>query len=177
MHAPPAVPVAAPPAVPPESPARGEPEEPVIRLPGVAPGATATAAGDGTAGRASGSGAGSGSGASSPAAGRGTGDRPVSVAAIKHRALPRGDYEYFDAGKDYPPDAKRLGIEGDIRVKLVVDEHGRVVSRVLLDHLGHGLDEIALARALAIEFTPALDSDDHPVASVVVWTFHMNKPK
>jgi hypothetical protein len=38
--------------------------------------------------------------------------------------------------------------------------------------LGHGLDELAHRRAGEIEFEPARDTDDKPVASVVVWTFN-----
>lgn len=124
----------------------------------------------GRGGTGGGTGAGSGAGSDELA-------RPVSIATIKTRALPRGDYAFFDAGKDYPPEARALGIEGAIRVRLVVDEHGKVTSRVLLNKLGHGLDELALKRAAEIEFTPATDSDDHPVTSVVVWTFNMTLPK
>src|SRR5262245_34629488 len=102
---------------------------------------------------------------------------PVSVATIKQRALPKGDFSYFDASKDYPAEAKSLGIEGVIRVRLVVDENGKVKSTTLLNKLGHGLDELALARAKSIEFTPAKDTEDKPVSSVVVWTFNMTLPK
>jgi periplasmic protein TonB len=115
------------------------------------------------------------------AAGSGAGSadevKPVSVATIKDRALPKGDYAYFDAGKDYPPEARALGIEGAIRVRLVVDEHGKVKSHVLLNQLGHGLDELAMKRAAEIEFEPAKDTDGNPVTSVVVWTFNMTLPK
>jgi len=95
----------------------------------------------------------------------------TSVARIKTRAMPRGDYAFFDAGKDYPAEARALGIEGAIRVRLVVDEHGKVTSHVLLNKLGHGLDELALRRAGELEFEPARDTDDKPVASAVVWAF------
>jgi TonB family protein len=125
----------------------------------------------GRGGAGGGTGVGSGSGSAEELA------RPVSVATIKTRALPKGDNDYFSAGKDYPPEAKALGIEGDIRVRLVVDDQGKVKSRVLLNKLGHGLDELALNRAAAIEFEPAKDTDDKPVTSVVVWTFHMTLPK
>jgi len=102
---------------------------------------------------------------------------PVSVATIKTRAMPKGDYGYFDAGKDYPSEARALGIEGAIRVRLIVDERGKVKSQMLLNRLGHGLDELALKRAAEIEFEPARDTDDRPVTSVVVWTFTMTLPK
>jgi protein TonB len=147
-------------------------------MPDIAPSATGIpvargtvtkgAIGQGGAGTGTGSGSGNGSG---------SGEAPVSVATIKTRALPRGDFSYYDLGKDYPAEAKQLGIEGDIRVRLVVDEHGKVSAKKLLNRLGHGLDELALARAGAIEFTPATDSEDRPVTSVVVWTFHMTLPK
>jgi periplasmic protein TonB len=125
----------------------------------------------GRGGTGGGTGAGTGSGSNDEA------PKPVSVATIKTRALPKGDYAYFDAGKDYPPEARALGIEGAIRVRLVVDEHGKVTSHMLLNKLGHGLDELAMKRAAEIEFEPAKDSDDHPVTSVVVWTFNMTLPK
>ena len=101
----------------------------------------------------------------------------MSVATIKTRAMPRGDYGYIDAGKEYPTEAKQLGIEGPVRVRLVVDDRGKVTSAVLLNKLGHGLDELALRKAREIQFDPARDTDDHPVASVVVWTFNMTLPK
>jgi hypothetical protein len=33
--------------------------------------------------------------------------------------VPEGDHAFFDAGNDYPADARALGIEGAIRVRLV----------------------------------------------------------
>jgi TonB family protein len=149
---------------------------PVLAMEDIAPSATGVPAARGkrTTGSIGGGGTGSGTGSGS---GSGSGEVPMSVATIKTRALPRGDFSYYDLGRDYPTEAKQLGIEGDIRVKLVVDEHGKVASRTLLNHLGHGLDELAMTRAAAIEFTPARDTEDRPVSSVVVWTFHMTLPK
>lgn len=125
----------------------------------------------GRGGQGGGTGSGSGSGAAAEA------PRPMSVATIKKRAMPKGDYGYFDAGRDYPPEARQQGIEGPIRVRLLVDDKGKVVTKVLLNKLGHGLDELALKRAGEIEFDPALDSDDRAVSSVVIWTFNMTLPK
>ena len=101
----------------------------------------------------------------------------MSIATIKTRALPHGDYAYFDAGKDYPAEARQLGIQGPIRVRLVVDARGKVISAVLLTKLGHGLDELAMRRSNEILFEPARDTDNRAVTSVVVWTFNMTLPK
>jgi protein TonB len=118
-----------------------------------------------------GTGTGSGSGAGSAAA-------PVSVATIKTLAKPKGNYDAYGKDADYPPEAKRLGIQGPLKVRLVVDATGKVVQRKVLEpKLGHGLDELALARAATFEFEPALDSDGKPVASVVVWTFNFSLPE
>jgi protein TonB len=125
----------------------------------------------GRGGNTGGGGAGSGQGSSDAP------PPPVSVAMIKKAAMPRGDFGYMDASKDYPPEARQLGIEGDIQVRLVVDDKGGVKSAILRTKLGHGLDELALARAKKLQFEPAIDTDGKPVASVVVWTFHMTLPK
>jgi len=91
--------------------------------------------------------------------------------------VPRGKYAYLDVGTGYPAEARAHVIQGAIRVRLVVDENGKVTSQVLLNRLGYGLDELALARAAQLEFEPARDLHDRPVASVVVWTFHMALPR
>jgi periplasmic protein TonB len=167
-----------PPAAPPD-PAPDPGGAPTVSMPDIAPAATgvAVAPGPRNTGRVGRGGTGGGTGTG---AGEGSGEAalpPVSIAAIKTRALPRGDYGYIDAGKDYPPEARRLGIEGAIRVRLTVDDRGKVEAAVLLNRLGHGLDELALARARQIEFEPARDTSDRAVRSVVVWTFNMTLPK
>lgn len=161
---------------PPPSPSPDPGGSPVVSMPDIAPGATGVAValgprntgrvGRGGTGGGTGSGSGGGSGEAPPV--------PVSIATIKTAARARGDYDYT---KDYPAEARRLGIEGDLRVRLTVDDKGKVKAAVLLNRLGHGLDELALARAREIQFDPARDTDDRPVSSVVVWTFHMVLPK
>ena len=152
---------------------------PVTTMEDIAPAATgvAVAKGPRSTGKIGRGGSGGGTGAGS---GTGTSDAPptpVSVATIKTRAMPKGDFSYVDASKDYPAEAKSLGIEGQIRVKLIVDDAGSVKSATLLNKLGHGLDELALTRAKKIVFDPAKDTDDKPVSSVVIWTFNMTLPK
>ncbi|MBL0220607.1 MAG: TonB family protein [Myxococcales bacterium] len=153
--------------------------EQVVVMDNVAPSATGvgvaigkrTSERVGRGGKGGGTGAGSGSGAETAP------PVPTSVATIKKRAMPKGDFGYWKAGKDYPPEARQLGIEGKILVRLVVDETGKVRSTTLVSKLGHGLDELALVRAKELVFDPAIDTDNKPVSSVVVWTFDMTLPK
>ncbi|HET9627032.1 MAG TPA: TonB family protein, partial [Kofleriaceae bacterium] len=170
-------PTSEPPPETPATPTSGGDE--VVHMDNIAPSATGVgvAIGKRSTGRIGRGGAGGGTGSGVGAGTSDGGDKPMSVATIKTRALPKADYAYLGIGKDYPAEARTLGIEGDLRVRLIVDEHGKVKSRVLLNKLGHGLDELALQRAGEIEFEPAKDSNDQPVTSIVVWTFHMTIPK
>jgi TonB family protein len=123
-------------------------------------------------------GTGTGTGGGGPKTSTGTGPpRPVSVASLKRQPMPIGDTDYIDLGRDYPAEARRRGIEGAVRVRLVVDERGRVRSTSLVSSLGYGLDELALRRARDLRFEPAIDTNDQPVAAVVVWTFNFALPR
>jgi|GEM_PF-6914673 len=102
--------------------------------------------------------------------------KPVSIAAIKQRAMPIGNTDFIQE-KDYPAAARQKGIQGQVKVKLVVNESGRVISRVLIKRLGYGLDQLALRYAKRLRFTPAVDTNDKRVASTVVWTFTFTLPK
>lgn len=55
----------------------------------------------------------------------------------------------------YTDAARTAGVEGRVRVELTVDETGRVTRVVVLQGLGHGLDEAALSAARNATFTPA----------------------
>jgi protein TonB len=55
----------------------------------------------------------------------------------------------------YTDDARRARIEGRVRIELAVNDQGLVTAARVLDSLGHGLDEAALAAARALRFSPA----------------------
>ncbi len=55
----------------------------------------------------------------------------------------------------YNTNARAAGIEGKVRVRLTVDETGKVVDVSVIQGLGYGLDEAALAAAKEATFEPA----------------------
>jgi len=55
----------------------------------------------------------------------------------------------------YSEAARAAGVEGKVRVQLTVDETGKVVSVRVLQGLGYGLDEAAVAAAQRAQFDPA----------------------
>lgn len=169
-----------PPPQQPTSPDSGG--SPVVQMPDLVPTENGVAVRPGPSNRDQRTGRGGGG----KGAGRGSGSSdapppppppPVSVATIKTKAMPKGDYGFINAARDYPPEARRLGVEGQIKVRLVVDVTGKVTSATLVNRLGHGLDELALAKAKEIQFEPARDTSDRAVTSLVIWTFNMTLPK
>jgi protein TonB len=56
----------------------------------------------------------------------------------------------------YTEEARRARIEGRVRVQLTVNEDGEVTDARVLEALGHGLDEAAVAAAKNLHFAAAM---------------------
>ena len=55
----------------------------------------------------------------------------------------------------YPPEARRLLVEGTVVVRLTIDGEGRVVAANVVSGPGHGLNEAAVTALKAFRFRPA----------------------
>lgn len=66
----------------------------------------------------------------------------------------------------YPEAARAAGIEGKVRLQLTISERGEVVDVKVLESLGSGCDEAAVAVARTYEFEPAT-RDGKPVATTI----------
>lgn len=120
-------------------------------------------------------GTGKGRGGGAPVESTGTGGpKPVPLASVKSMPEPIGEYDYE---KDYPPEARKLGIEGKVAVRLLVDETGHVAETKLARGLGHGLDEKALELVRRIRFKPARDDAERAVATWITWTVTFTLPR
>jgi protein TonB len=71
---------------------------------------------------------------------------------------------------DYPERARVAGIEGEIIMRLTIDEEGKVRAVTIVRGLGHGLDELARNAAHAFLFDPAR-VEGTPVATVIPFTY------
>jgi periplasmic protein TonB len=71
------------------------------------------------------------------------------------------------ARPEYTDEALAAKVEGRIRLELTVDEQGAVSAARILQGLGYGLDEAALAAAQQIRFRPATRCS-RPVAAAFV---------
>lgn len=68
----------------------------------------------------------------------------------------------------YTDEARTAGISGKVRVQLTIDEAGKVTDAKVLEGLGHGLDEAAVAALQGATFLPATRCGKPVVATFVV---------
>ncbi len=64
----------------------------------------------------------------------------------------------------YPPEARRLHIEGQVTLSVLFESTGNLRVLSVVDGLGHGMDQAAVAAANRITFKPA-ERDGRPVDS------------
>jgi protein TonB len=69
----------------------------------------------------------------------------------------------------YPPGARADGVEGDVRLELVVGQTGGVESARVVRSVGHGLDEEALQAVRQFRFAAAT-KDGHAVRVRMGWS-------
>jgi protein TonB len=74
-----------------------------------------------------------------------------------------------NSADNYPPDAKALGLEGKVRLKVNLDAHGTVVDVRVIERAGHGFDEAAIRAMRQFRFSPALTSDGRAVPYPLVY--------
>ena len=103
--------------------------------------------------------------------------KPVSELYIK--TMPDIDGEACAKTIQYPSDAEQLGIEGDVKLRVSLDEKGKVHDIKVLSGLGHGLDEAAVfALRHKCKFTPAFATDGKPAAYIIpAYVFHFEIPR
>jgi protein TonB len=105
--------------------------------------------------------------------------QPVSELYIKK--MPDIDSSACGSAARYPDEAEQLGIEGDVKLRVELDEKGHVHGIKVLSGLGHGLDQTAvyaLTHSPACKFSPAIATDGKPVSYVIPnYVFHFEIPR
>ena len=114
-------------------------------------------------------------GVGAPGDGNGTG----YASALQVKVMPEIDTEACGKTITYPPEAEQAGIEGSVRLRVALDQRGRVSSVRVLRGLGYGLDQAAVdAMKHRCKFTPAIAEDGRPVPFVVEsYTFNFELPR
>lgn len=114
-------------------------------------------------------------GVGAPGDGNGTG----YASALQVKVMPEIDTEACGKSITYPAEAEHNGIEGSVRLRVALDQRGRVSSVRVLSGLGYGLDQAAVdAMKHRCKFTPAIAEDGRPVPFVVEsYTFNFELPR
>ena len=69
-----------------------------------------------------------------------------------------------------PEQARKARVEGRVRLRLRVDDQGRVSEVEVVESLGYGCDEAAVAAARRITFSPAMRKNQ-PIATWFLMSF------
>jgi periplasmic protein TonB len=71
----------------------------------------------------------------------------------------------------YPPDARSLGIEGQVRLSVGISNTGAIVQVKVSERAGYGFDEAATRAMWKCRFTPAMTSDGRAVPYRLIYTY------
>lgn len=105
--------------------------------------------------------------------------QPVSELYIK--TMPDIDNEACGKSVQYPAEAEQLAVEGDVKLRVELDEKGHVHAIKVLSGLGHGLDQAAvyaMTHSRQCQFKPAVATDGKAVPFVIPnYVFHFEIPR
>ena len=91
---------------------------------------------------------------------------PPPPPAISKKAGPRGDIGRYFGEANYPPSAKRDGVEGRVRASLTIGPDGRVTGCDVTGSSGsRDLDDATCRGARRARFSPAQNESGQPVSS------------
>jgi protein TonB len=79
--------------------------------------------------------------------------------------------------KDMPPEARRLGLEGVVGLRVSLDRHGVIRSVRVVKKAGYGFDEVAVKALYEFKFTPAVDKNGQPADFIIHWNYRFTNAK
>jgi len=72
---------------------------------------------------------------------------------------------------DYPPEARRLQIEGQVKVRVAIDRQGNMRWARVIKSPGYGMDEAAKQGLSRSKFKPAHACDGRVVDQIITYTY------
>lgn len=97
---------------------------------------------------------------------------PPAFAPVDEESVAEFPEAYYKPEPQYPELARRMGVEGKVRLKIGVDRKGNVKSVRVLEEAGYGMDEEAVKVAWQYKFKPAKLSDGRPVDLLIPYVFY-----
>jgi protein TonB len=79
--------------------------------------------------------------------------------------------------RDMPPEARRLGVEGAVDLRVSLDRHGVVRAVRVVRKAGYGMDEVAQKALYEFKFSPAIDKNGQPADFVIAYRYRFTNAK
>jgi TonB family protein len=92
------------------------------------------------------------------------------------RELPRVLHE-VKADDQYPLEARRLGLGGQVVLRVGIDRRGVVRAVRVIQRAGHGFDEAATKALWQFKFSPARAHDGQPVDFTITYKYTFQAPE
>jgi periplasmic protein TonB len=96
---------------------------------------------------------------------------PNAFAPVEDNLIAQHAAVLSEVVADYPPEAKRLGIEGRVILRVAIDRKGNVRWTKVIRSAGHGMDEAAMQALAKSRFRPARTVDGRLVDQVITWKY------
>jgi TonB family protein len=100
----------------------------------------------------------------------GRGNAPVDLGSVTQRPGLLGKPSDAELRAAYPEAARRQGLDGDVKLEILVDETGRVTRVKVVRPAGNGFDEAADRLIRKHRFRPA-QKGGQAVAVWIPWTY------
>jgi protein TonB len=101
---------------------------------------------------------------------------PPAFAPVDEESVSEFPEAVYKPEPPYPELARRMGVEGKVRLKLGIDRKGNVKSVTILQKAGYGMDEAAVKAAWMYKFKPARRPNGQPVDLYIPYVFNFRSP-
>ncbi len=83
----------------------------------------------------------------------------------------------YKPSTEYPNEARRMGIEGQVLLRVGIDRRGKIRSVKVIKKAGYGFDEAAEKALWQFRFTPARTQDGRPVDRQITYKYTFQLPR
>jgi TonB family protein len=101
---------------------------------------------------------------------------PPTFAPVDEESVAEFPEATYKPEPPYPELARRMGVEGKVRLKLGIDRKGNVKSVSVLQKAGYGMEEAAVKAAWMYKFKPARRPNGEPVDLYIPYVFNFRSP-
>lgn len=106
-----------------------------------------------------------------PLTGSPTGDPDALSAPVPEYLIAEDVRVLQEVTAPFPPEAQRMGIEGKVKLRVIVGPTGEVLKVTVLEKAGHGFDDLARDALKKFKFSPARTQDGKAVTRAIVYTY------